>query len=110
MPEEPDVSPGDEEILDRILYEAIEAKKEQRANEAKFIANRIMEALQARPDGMNWTEIREMFDKNLSDKLVRQALQTLESTATLKTTALTSNGVKETEVRSGEGWILSAAS
>ncbi len=53
---------------------------------------------------MNWAEIRAMFDKKLSDKQIRQALQTLN------TTALTRNKVQEKGGRSGERWFLSAAS
>ncbi|HBI42890.1 MAG TPA: hypothetical protein DDY78_08540 [Planctomycetales bacterium] len=104
MPEEPDVSAEEEEILDRNIRKRIEAKKRLRAYEMGLIANRIMEALEARPEGMNWAEIREMFDKNVSEKKIKQALQTL------KTTALTRNKVKETEERSGERWFLSVAS
>jgi hypothetical protein len=104
MPEEPDVSPEEMEILDRIIQKRIAAKERLRAYEMGLIANRIMEALQARPEGMNWTEIREMFDKNVSEKQIKQALQTL------KTTALTRNKVNKTEEHSGERWFLSAAS
>jgi hypothetical protein len=81
MPEEPDVSAEEEEILDRNIRKRIEAKKRLRAYEMGLIANRIMEALQSRPNGMSWAEIREMFDKNLSDNQIRQALQTLKTTA-----------------------------
>jgi hypothetical protein len=103
MPEEPDVSLQEEEILDRIMQKRVEAKKQLRADEARSIASRIMEALQSRPDGMRWTEIREMFDKKLSDKQIKQALQTL------KTTALTGNNVKATAEHSGERWVLLGA-
>jgi hypothetical protein len=34
MPEEPDVSPEEEEILDRNIRKRIEARKQQRAREA----------------------------------------------------------------------------
>ncbi len=100
MPEEPDVSPGEMEILDRNIRKRIEAKERLRAYEMESIANRIMEALQSRPEGMNLAEIREMFDKNLSDKQIKQVLQTL------KTTALTGNSVKATAERTGDRWVL----
>src|SRR5713226_5885957 len=98
MPEEPDVSPEEMEILDRINRERIEAKKRLRASELGLIANRIMEALQSRPEGMTWAEIREMFDKNLSDKQIRQAL------LTLKTTPLTRKKIEKDGEHSDERW------
>jgi hypothetical protein len=104
MPEEPDVSPEEMEILDETMRKRVEAKKRLRADEARSIANRIMEALQSRPEGMSWAEIRQMFDKKLSDRQIKQALQTL------KTTALTGNNVKATAEHSGERWVLLAAS
>ena len=104
MPEEPDVSPQEMEILDRIIQQRIEAKERLRASEVELIANRIMEALQSRPAGMNWAEIRAMFDKNVSDKQLRQALLTLETTPP-KSTRLENNGD-----RSDERWALLAAS
>ncbi len=104
MPEEPDVSPEEMEILDGINHERVEAKKRLRADEARLIANRIMEALQSRPEGMKWAEIREMFDMNLSDKRLRQALLTLE-TAPPQRSKVEKNGD-----HSGERWALLAAS
>ncbi len=103
MPEEPDVSPEEMEILDRINRERIEAKKRLRASEMGLIANRIMQALQSRPEGMTWPEIREMFDKNLSDKQIKQALQTLTSTP-----ALTRKKVEKKEEHSGERWLAAS--
>jgi len=104
MPEEPDVSPEEMEILDRTMRKRIEAKKQQRAFEVGFIANRIMEALQSRPEGMTWAEIREKFDKNLNEKQIREAL------LTLKTTALTINKVEKNGDHSDEKWSLLAVS
>jgi hypothetical protein len=104
MPEEPDLSPEEEEILDRNIRKRIEEKKRLRADQVSFIANRILEALQSRPKGMQWVEIREMFDKKLSDKQIRQALLTLETTP-LERTKVERNGD-----HSGERWALLAAS
>jgi hypothetical protein len=103
MPEEPDVSPEEMEILDRIHQQRLEAMEQLRAEERRLIANRILEALQARPDGMEWAEIREMFDKPVSDKQLRQALLTLETTP-LKRTKVEKNGDG-----SGERWALLAS-
>src|SRR5437879_5255334 len=105
MPEEPDVSPEDEEILDRNIRKRIEAKKRLRAYEVGLIANRILEALKSRPEGMNWVEIREMFDKKLSDKQIRQALLTLTTTP-----ALTRNNVEKNGEHADERWFLLAGS
>ena len=104
MPEEPDLSPEDIEILDHNIRKRIEAKKQQRADQVRLIANRIMEALQARPEGMKWSEIREMFDKKLGDQQIRQALQTL------KTTPLKSTTVEKNGQHADERWCLLAAS
>ena len=103
MPEEPDLSPEEEEILDRNIRKRVEAKKRLRAYQVRFIANRILEALHSRPKGMKWAEIRDLFDKNLSDKQIRQALSTLE-TAPLERTK-----VEKIGDRSGERWALLAA-
>ncbi len=104
MPEEPDMSLEDEEILDRNIRKRIEAKERLRADTTALISNRIMEALQSRPAGMKWAEIREMFDKNLSDKQIRQALLTLETTPPQRTK------VEKNGDHSGERWALLAAS
>ena len=104
MPEEPDMSPEEEAIFDRIILKRIEAKKRLRAYEVRFIAKRITEALQLRPAGMNWAEIREMFDKKLSDKQIRQAL------LTLKSTPLTTTNVEKNGQPSDERWVLLTAS
>src|SRR2546423_1056300 len=80
MPEEPDLSPEDIEILDEKIRKRIEAKKQQRQREAEqieSIADQILTALKARPDGMPWAEIRAMFDNNHSDEQIRQALLAL---------------------------------
>jgi hypothetical protein len=103
MPEEPDLSPEEEEILDRNMRKRIEVKKQLRAEQLKFIATRILEALQARPHGMKWAEIRDLFDEKLSDKQIRQALSTLE-TAPLERTKVEKNGD-----HSGERWALLAS-
>jgi hypothetical protein len=107
MPEEPDVSPEEIEILDRVWRKRIEAKEQERQREAEqlnSIAGRILEALRSRREGLEWAEIRAMFDKNLSDKQIRQAL------ATLKTTALTGEQAQKNGEHSCERWALSAAS
>ena len=102
MPEEPDVSPEEMEILDRIHQQRLEELEPLRAEQRRLIANRIMEALQSRPEGMKWSEIREMFDKKLGDQQIRQALQTL------KTTALTITIEKKGE-HAGERFLLTAS-
>jgi len=79
MPEEPDVSPEEMEILDRVLRKQIEAKKQERQRQAEQIQaleDRIMHALQTRPEGMTWREIRELFDGD-SEEQIRQALSAL---------------------------------
>ena len=77
MPEEPDVSPEEMEILDRVWRKRIEAKERQREEQINAIADRILEALQSRGEGMQWAEIRDMFDKNSTDEQIRKALLTL---------------------------------
>jgi hypothetical protein len=107
MPEEPDVSPEEMEILDRVWRKRIEAKKQERQREAEqidSIAGRILAALRSRPEGMEWAEIRALFDKNLSDKQIRQAL------LTLKNTALPREQVHKNGDHSCERWALMAAS
>ena len=77
MPEEPDVSPEEMEILDRVWRKRIEDKKQQRQREEEEInsvTGRILAALKSRPDGMRWAEIRAMFDKNHNDEQIKQAL------------------------------------
>jgi hypothetical protein len=104
MPEEPDVSREEMEILDHILRKRIEAKKQQRQKEAeqvKAIADRIMQALEARPEGMTWAEIRGMFNDN-GDEQVRQALSTLMKTPP------TRNKVEKREEPFGEVFLLAA--
>ncbi len=44
------------------------------------VADRILQALKSRPDGMGWEEIRRMFDKSHSDEQIRQALLSLMKT------------------------------
>jgi hypothetical protein len=83
MPEEPDLSPDDIEILDQNIRKRIEAKKQSRQrerDEINSVADRILAALKSRPDGMRWAEIREMFDKNDSDEQIKQALLFLMKT------------------------------
>jgi hypothetical protein len=105
MPEEPDLSPEDIEILDENIRKRIDAKKQLRAEiEIKSIADRILAALRSRPEGLEWAEIRAIFDKDLSDKQIRQAL------LTLKTTALTREQAQKNGEHSGEKWALSAVS
>jgi hypothetical protein len=106
MPEEPDVSPQEEEILDRNISKRVEAKKQLRrspAGQEDAIANRILDVLQSRPDGMTWMEIREMFDTNLSSELIRQAL------LTLKTTSLTREEIENNGRRPSERWFRLAS-
>ena len=104
MPEEPDVSPEELEILDRVWRKRIDAKKRQREEkQINSIADRILEALQSRPDGMKWAEIRGMFDKNQSDEQIRQALLTLMHTS------LTRNKVEKTGEHSAERFLLAAS-
>ena len=43
MPEEPDVSPQEQEILDRNIRKRIEAKKQQREREAGQVAAQLLE-------------------------------------------------------------------
>jgi hypothetical protein len=104
MPEEPDVSPEEMEILDRILCKRIEARKQQRQQEAeqvKAIADRIMQALEARPEGMTWAEIRGMFTDN-PDEQISQALSILMKAP------LTRNKVEKRGEPSGERFLLAA--
>ena len=49
---------------------------------AESDAERILEALKSRPEGMQWEEIRGLFDKGHSDEEIRQALRTLLKTPT----------------------------
>jgi hypothetical protein len=105
MPEEPDVSPEEIEILDRILRKRIEANKQQRQQEAeqiKRIADRITQALEARPEGMTWPEIRGMFNDN-GDEQIRQALSTLMKTPPAR------NKVEKRGEHSGERFLLAAS-
>ena len=105
MPEEPDVSPEELEILDRVLRKQIEAKKKQRQEQQiNSIADRIVEALQARSDGMQWSEIRALFDNNHSDDQIRQALHTLMKTPL----PMTRHVVEKTGDQSGERFLLAA--
>jgi hypothetical protein len=104
MPEEPDVSPEELEILDRVLRKQIEANKQQRQPEAEYlesIAERIVQALQARPEGMTWPEIRGMFNSN-GDEQIRQALSSLMKTPVRR------NKVEKRGEPSGERFLLAA--
>ena len=97
MPEEPDASPEDIEILDRIWRKRIEAKKQEREEkQISAMAERILQALQSRPDGMRWAEIQGLFDNNHSDEQIRQAL------AALMRTPLARNKVEKTGGQFGE--------
>lgn len=99
MPEEPDFNLEDLEILDRNLRKRIEAKKQLRAEkEINAIADRILAALQSRPDGMEWQEIRQMFDESHSDEQIRQALKT----------PLVRTKVEKTRQHSGERFLLAS--
>jgi hypothetical protein len=107
MPEEPDVNLEEEEILDRNIRKRIEARKQQRLREVgkgDAIANRILEALQSRPEGMTWAEIRGLFGKNQSDEQIRQALISLNTT-----TKLSRNHDEQTGERSSERFLLAAS-
>jgi hypothetical protein len=104
MPEEPDVSPEELEVLDRVLRKQIEARKQQRQREAEqiqSIADRIMQALQARPEGMTWPEIREMFNSD-ADEPIRKALLSLMKTPRERTR------VEKREEHAGERFLLAA--
>lgn len=103
MPEEPDVSPEEMEVLDRVWRRRIQAKKQQRQEHINSIADRILQALQSRPDGMRWAEIRGLFDNNHSDEEVRQALLMLTTKPTIKI-----KRVEQTEDHSGERFLLAA--
>jgi len=106
MPEEPDVSPQEEELLDANIRKRVESKRQLRVTQVgqeNAIANQILAALQSRPEGMTWKEIREMFDAELSSKLIRQAL------LLLKTTALTKTETENTETHSNERWFRLAS-
>jgi len=99
MPEEPDVSPEDLEILDEVWRKRSEAKKQLRAEkEINLIADRILAALQSRPDGMEWQEIRQMFDESHSDEQIRQALKT----------PLARTKVEKSRQHSGERFLLAS--
>jgi len=98
---EPDTGDG-MAILDRIIQKRVEAKKRLRAYQVRLIANRILEALQSRPEGMTWAEIRGLFDKKQSDKQIRQAL------LNLRTTALTIQKTEKHGDHSDERWSLLA--
>jgi hypothetical protein len=104
MPEEPDVSPEEMEVLDRILRKRIEEKKQERQHEAEqvqSIAERIMQALQARPDGMTWLEIRGMFNSD-GDEQIRKALLSLMKTPQER------NKVEKRGEQAGERFLLAA--
>jgi hypothetical protein len=104
MPEEPDFSPEDIEILDEVWRKRIATKKRERQEkQINTIAERIVEALHARPDGMPWPEIRALFDDKHSDVQIEQALQTLMHTS------LARNKVEKTAAHSGERFLLAAS-
>jgi hypothetical protein len=97
MPEEPDVSHEEMEILDRVWSKRTAARKREREEEKiSVLANRIRAAFQSRPDGMSWQEIRGMFDKNHSVEQIRQALVSLMHAPVTMTT----QKIKETEEHS----------
>lgn len=105
MPEEPDVSPADEEILDRIHRSRVAAKKRLLPTVsqqfAMAIANRILHALRANPNGLEWVQIREMFEIDVSDQQIRHVLLSLQK-RTLKTE------VNPDGERFGERWLLAS--
>jgi hypothetical protein len=106
MPEEPDLSPEDIEILDQNIRKRIEAKKQSRRREVEEIssvAGQILAALKSRPDGMRWAEIRRMFDRTHSDEQIDQALQILMQAP------LTSQKVEKKGEQSGERFLLAAS-
>ena len=106
MPEEPDVSPEEMEILDRVWRKRIEDKKQQRQREEEEInsvTGRILAALKSRPDGMRWAEIRAMFDKNHNDEQIKQALLFLMKTPLIR------QKVEKKEEQSGERFLLAAS-
>src|SRR6266550_2203263 len=103
MPEEPDVSPEELDILDRIWRNRIDAKKRRcEVNGVNSIADQILEALQSRPEGMQWDEIRGLFDENQTDEQIRQALMLLMHTPLARK-------VEKTGERSGERFLLAAS-
>jgi hypothetical protein len=104
MPEEPDVSPEELEVLDRVLRKQIEVRKQERQREAEqiqSIADRITQALQARPEGMTWPEIRGMFNSD-GDEQVRKALLSLMKAPQA------SNKVEKRGEQAGERFLLAA--
>jgi hypothetical protein len=106
MPEEPDLTPEDVEILDRNIRQRIEARKQLRQREAEEInsvADQILAALRSRPDGMRWPEIRGLFDTTYSDKQIEQALLGLMKTP------LTRQKVEKKGEQSGERFLLAAS-
>jgi hypothetical protein len=106
MPEEPDLSPVDIDILDRNLRQRIDARKEVRrreADEINDVADRIMAALQTRPDGMRLAEIRALFDQSHSDEQIQQALRILVRTPA------TRQKVEKRAESTGERFLLAAS-
>jgi hypothetical protein len=106
MPEEPDLSPEDIEILDQNVRQRIEAKAQSRRRGAEVVGpvtDRILAALKSRPDGMRWAEIRGMFDTTHSDEQIQQALQTLMKAP------LTRQKIEKLGELSGERFLLAAS-
>lgn len=101
MPEEPDVSPEELEILDRVWRKRVEAAEREREDHIKSIADRILKALQSQPDGMRWEEIRGLFDKTHSDRQIRQVLLTLTTRPAIKR-------VEQAGEQPGERFLLAA--
>jgi glutamyl-tRNA reductase len=104
MPEEPDVSPEELDVLDRVLRMQIEARKQERQREAEqiqSITDRIMQALQTRPEGMTWLEIRGMFNGE-GDEQIRNALLCLMKTPQAR------NKVEKRGEQAGERFLLAA--
>jgi hypothetical protein len=108
MPEEPDVSPEELEILDRVLLKQIEARKHQRQREAEQInsvADQILAVLKTRPQGMTAGEIRTVLGEKYSDEQISEALLALMK----KPLAMTRQKVEKTAEPSGERFLLAAS-
>ena len=103
MPEEPDLSPEDIEILDQNIRKRIEAKKQLRGDRNQIHRRPHPGSLAVAPDGMEWQEIRQMFAEAHSDEQVRQALQKLMKTP------LPRNKVEKMRQHSGERFLLAAS-
>jgi hypothetical protein len=69
------------------------------------VADRILEALKSRPEGLRWEEIRGLFDSNHSDEEIRQALRTLMKTPRTRI----SQQIEKKGEHSSERFLLAAS-